>query len=535
MTTIQNPILKGFNPDPSILRVEDDYYIATSTFEWFPGVQIHHSRDLVHWELIGHPLDERRLLDMRGNPNSGGIWAPCLSYHEGVFYLIYTDVKSLAGAFKDTPNYLTTATDIRGPWSDPVYLNSSGFDPSLFHDDDGRKWLVNLIWDHRKNRNPFHGIVLQEYSETEGKLIGPKEVIFKGTGLGCTEGPHIYKRNGWYYLMTAEGGTGYEHAVTVARSRSLNGPYEVDPGNPILSSHGDLSLPLQKAGHGSLVETQNGEWYLVHLCSRPLPGLQQSPLGRETAIQKCEWTEDGWIRPVNGQRPQLEVQAPDLHAAPVSIPVDCDHFDEPSLSAAYSTLREPADASWLSLTERPGYLRLYGRQSLNSHFSQSLIAKRIQHFSFEAETAVEFEPEHFQQMAGLICYYNSKNYYYLRISRDEQLGKTLNVLVGDNGAYDEALSEELSVKDWDQCFLKVRIEGDEVQFLASPDRESWMKVGGPLQFGHLSDEYATRHTDGFFTDWGFTGAFVGLCVQDLSGEKKAADFDYFICRSTEEF
>lgn len=534
MTMIQNPILKGFNPDPSIVRVGDDYYIATSTFEWFPGVQIHHSRDLVHWELIAHPLGELRLLNMRGNPNSGGIWAPCLSYDNGIFYLIYTDVKSLAGAFKDTPNYLTTATDIRGPWSDPVYLNSSGFDPSLFHDEDGRKWLLNMIWDHRKNRNPFYGIVIQEYSTEENRLVGPKEIIYKGTELGCTEGPHIYKRNGWYYLVVAEGGTGYEHAVTVARSRNLHGPYETDPGNPILTSNGDETLTLQKAGHASLVETRNGEWYMVHLCSRPLPALRQSPLGRETSIQKCEWTEDGWIRPVGGRRPQVEVQAPELTSAPASASVEYDHFEQDRLSLHYATLREPADPSWLSLTERPGYLRLYGRESLNSHHSQSLAARRMQYFYMEAETVVEFEPDHFQQMAGLVCYYNSKNYYYLRISRDESLGKSLNVLISDNGVYDEALREDIPVNDWGSIYLKVQIRGADLQFLASPDKQHWIEVGGALPFGHLSDEYATRETNGFFSDWGFTGAFVGLCVQDLSGEGKAADFDYFICRKADE-
>lgn len=527
MSTIHNPILKGFNPDPSILRVGDDYYIATSTFEWFPGVQIHHSRDLIHWELIGHPLDERRLLDMRGNPNSGGVWAPCLSYDNGRFYLVYTDVKSLAGAFKDTPNYVTTAEDIRGPWSDPVYLNSSGFDPSLFHDDDGRKWLVNMIWDHRKNRNPFHGIVIQEYSETEQKLVGPKEVIFRGTELGCTEGPHLYKKDGYYYLVTAEGGTGLEHAVTVARSRSLFGPYEVDPQNPVLTSNGDPDAPLQKAGHASLVDMPQGEWYMVHLCSRPLPGLQQSPLGRETAIQRCAWTEDGWIRPVEGRRPQVIVQAPDLPAAPVKEPEICDHFVGDALSVHYATLREPADRTWLSLSDRPGYLRLYGRESLNSQHSQSLVARRIQHYDLEAETKVDFTPESFQQMAGLVCYYNSKNYYYLRLSQDELAGLSLNVLVSDNGMYDELLTEEFPVNDWAECYLKVVIKGPDLQFMASPDGETWYEIGGSLPFGHLSDEYATRHINGFFTDWGFTGAFVGLCVQDLTGERKPADFDYF--------
>ncbi|REJ13534.1 MAG: glycoside hydrolase 43 family protein, partial [Paenibacillaceae bacterium] len=173
MKTIHNPVLRGFNPDPSILRVGDDYYIATSTFEWFPGVQIHHSRDLRHWRLAARPLERRSQLDMLGNPDSGGIWAPCLSYADGLFHLVFTDVKSHVGPFKDTHNYLVTAPSIEGPWSEPIYLNSSGFDPSLFHDDDGRKWLVNMIWDYRKGKNKFAGIALQEYSPEQKRLVGP--------------------------------------------------------------------------------------------------------------------------------------------------------------------------------------------------------------------------------------------------------------------------------------------------------------------------------------------------------------------------
>ncbi len=260
MSYINNPILRGFNPDPSILRVGDDYYIATSTFEWFPGIQIHHSKDLVHWRVLTRPLNRTSQLDMLGNVNSGGVWAPCLSYDNGIFYLIYTDVKSRKGAFKDTHNYLVTSTDIMGPWSEPIYLNSSGFDPSLFHDDDGSKWLLNMIWDFRKGRNQFAGIVIQEYSPAEQKLIGSVTNIFPGTELGRTEGPHLYKRNGYYYLLTAEGGTRYEHAATLARSTSIIGPYEAAPHNPILTSFGHPELPLQKAGHASLVETQTGEW-----------------------------------------------------------------------------------------------------------------------------------------------------------------------------------------------------------------------------------------------------------------------------------
>ncbi len=187
---IRNPILPGFNPDPSILRVADDYYIATSTFEWYPGVQIHHSRDLVNWRLLTRPLRRASQLNMLGDPDSCGIWAPCLSFSGGQFYLIYTDVKrygrtSQAGAsgasLRDFHNYLVTSDRIDGEWTDPVYLNSSGFDPSLFHDDDGRKYLLNMLWDHRPGQNRFAGIVLQEYSESQRKLIGDRRLIFEGT------------------------------------------------------------------------------------------------------------------------------------------------------------------------------------------------------------------------------------------------------------------------------------------------------------------------------------------------------------------
>ncbi|HXI94251.1 MAG TPA: family 43 glycosylhydrolase, partial [Blastocatellia bacterium] len=203
VATIQNPILRGFNPDPSIVRAGDDYYIATSTFEWFPGVQIHHSRDLMHWRLLSRPLNRPSQLNMLGDPDSCGVWAPCLSYDGGLFYLIYTDVKrygrtsqpgGVGAGLRDLHNYLVTCPTIDGQWSDPVYLNSSGFDPSLFHDDDRRKYLVNMLWDHRPGKNRFGGIVLQEYSAAQRKLVGERRNVFTGTSIGFTEAPHLYKR-----------------------------------------------------------------------------------------------------------------------------------------------------------------------------------------------------------------------------------------------------------------------------------------------------------------------------------------------------
>ena len=193
---IRNPILRGFNPDPAILRVGSDYYIATSTFEWYPGVQIFRSADLGNWRLASRPLNNARLLDMTGVPDSCGIWAPCLSHADGLFWLCYTIVRRFDGDFKDAHNYITTCETIDGDWSDPVYINSSGFDPSLFHDDDGRKWHMNMLWDHRPGRSRFGGILLQEYSHAERRLVGEAVNIYSGTATGLTEGPHIYKRAG---------------------------------------------------------------------------------------------------------------------------------------------------------------------------------------------------------------------------------------------------------------------------------------------------------------------------------------------------
>lgn len=519
---IHNPILRGFNPDPSIVRVGDDYYIATSTFEWFPGVQIHHSRDLVHWRLLTHPLTRVSQLDMAGNPDSCGIWAPCLSYCDGRFYLVYTNVRKFTLGYFDGHNYLVTAENIEGPWSEPVYLNSSGFDPSLFHDTDGRKWIVNMIWDCRYPGKFFGGIELQEYSEKEQRLIGQRKYIFKGTPLGGTEGPHLYKRGGYYYLMLAEGGTGYEHSVTIARSRTIDGPYEVDPQNPMLTSFPDPHLELQKAGHASLVETQNGEWYLPHLCGRPQGQQRRCMLGRETAIQKCVWTDDGWLRLVQGgNAPAVEVEAPAL--PPVTFPSepDRDDFDGASLSIHFNSLRVPIEESWCSLSERPGFVRLRGRESLQSLYRQSLIARRVQAFQCEAETCVEFEPDHFQQMAGLVCLYGTKHYYYLRITHDDNLGKALGILARDVDKF-EILAEDVSIAGWDRVYLRARIDYPRLQFYCCQDGTTWRAFGPKLDASKLSDEYVSRSC--------FTGAFVGICVQDLGGTRRHADFDYFAYR-----
>jgi len=546
MSQIQNPILPGFFPDPSICRVGEDYYIANSTFEWFPGVSLHHSRDLVNWRLIGHALTRQSQLDLRGIVDSGGVWAPSLSHADGQFWLTYTNIRTwgMGRPFKDIGIYLTTAKDIRGPWSEPVELNSIGFDPSLFHDDDGRKWLVNMEWDFRKGRHRFAGIVIQEYDPKSQKLVGPMTKILEKTGI-LTEGPNLYKRDGWYYLMLAEGGTGWNHGISMARARNLLGPYELDPQPSVLTSRDDPTLALQKAGHGELVQTPAGEWYLAHLASRPIktsagknlasPDKTASAqahagdrcvLGRETCLQRVEW-RDGWLRlATGGTKPQDSLSAPkDLLPHPWPELPGRDDFDSANLDVRWSSLRQPVSESWLSLAERRGWLRLRGGDSLFSLFRQSLLARRVQHFQFIAETCLEFSPTHFTQMAGLICYYDTRQHFYLRVTHEEKAGKVLGIVLTDDGAYDELADSQIVINGWKLIYLRATVDNERLQFRASPDGETWRNIGPVLDMSKLSDDYGSTLR--------FTGAMVGMCAQDIGGTHAVADFDYFDYRPTE--
>ena len=529
--TIQNPIIRGFNPDPSILRVEDDYYVVTSTFEWFPGYQTHHSRDLRHWKLVGRPLDRVSQLDMRGVPDSCGVWAPCISYKPDnkTFYLLYANVRRFDGPFKDTPNFVVTSNDIIGDWSEPVYLNSSGFDASFFHDDDGKTWLVNMIVDHRKNKF-FGGIVLQEFDCELNKAVGEIHHIFQGTGHGRTEGPHIYKRNGWYYLLVAEGGTGFEHCMTLARSRNITGPYEVHPENPIITAKNTPDSFLQKTGHGDLVETPDGDWYAVFLTGRPLTRRGRCITGRETSIEKMQWRDDWLYLACGGNVPREFVEAPDLPDHPFETGPSRLDFDDQNIDINFQALRIPMTDDWVNQKERPGYLRLYGRESLGSCFEQSLVARRVQAHHTVTTTCMEFEPVSYQQMAGLVCFYNTYHYHYLHVlGNDDGSRKYLDIISCDKLEATEPLAEPVDVTGADRIFLKADFDGASLQFFYAlnhePANDQWQKIGPVLDGSILSDEYVEGHPGPFRPC--FTGAIVGICCQDLSGRNLHADFDWF--------
>ena len=547
---IHNPILKGFHPDPSIVRVGEDYYIATSTFEWWPGIRLHHSTDLVHWELIEYPLNRTSQLDLRGVGASQGVWAPCLTYDKGIFYLLYTVVTAFYCNMYDTNNYLVTATDIHGPWSEPIALNNFGFDPSLFHDDDGRKYMVSMVTDHRVPKKYVGRLVLQEYDPVQKKMTGPVKDIYRADKI-FLEGPHIFKRNGWYYLFSADTGTGELHGQTIQRSRDIWGPYEMykadfmertadNEAYSILTSRHHENILLQKSGHCDLVETPEGEWYAVHLCGRAsdrrnpadavrFAGARRYMLGRETAIQKMKWTEDDWLVMEDGStEPKEYVEEPaGNHSTKEPITEEGressgaavrDDFNTPVLDPDYQSLRIPMTEHYLSLTERVGYLRMYGRSGLSSKFSQTLIARRLTEYDMEISTKLEFEPEVFKQMAGLILMYDTDNYLYLHVSRDEDCGKCIALLKAENKKY-EYLTDYLPVFSGLPIYLKADMRNGYFTFSYRLEGSDWQTIAENIDGSFMSDEACTE-------GW-FTGAMAGICCQDLTGFGKYADFDWF--------
>ena len=525
MATVFNPILPGFHPDPSIVRVGDVYYIATSTFEWYPGVCIYRSTDLVNWQLAARPLADLTMLDMRGNPDSCGVWAPCLTYHNDRFYLAFTNTRRFAGDFKDTPNFITSAETVEGPWTAPIHVNSNGFDPSVFHDTSGKSYWLNMVWNHRSvsGRNNFlpHrffcGIQCQEIDLSRGKLIGESKMIFEGSPIGLSEGPHITKRGECYYLMVAEGGTGKDHTVTVARSKSVWGPYEVAPNTPLVSSAAEPHSMLKRAGHGDWVDSPQGETYLVHLCSRPLPYRGRSVMGRETALQKVLWSEDGWPYLASGGRSPASVLDLEADFLP-SLINEHVQFSTQELPDTYHSLRYPLPEEICYVDD--GYLVLHGQESLGSWFEQSLLARRQQSFCYSYTVDLAFTPTHFQQMAGLTCYYNSIKYYYLHVTHDEDLGRVLDVsMCAGNWHSQYPMDKPIVLPHTGVVSLKAEVNYDLLTLHYKVEGASWIKLPMCLDFSVLSDELGDGGADA-----NFTGSFVGICCQDLSGHKHPARF-----------
>jgi xylan 1,4-beta-xylosidase len=509
--TFLNPILPGCYPDPSICRVGEDYYLVTSTFEYFPGLPIFHSRDLVHWHQIGHVLDRPSQLDLDEIRPSGGLYAPTIRHHNGTFYVINTmvDGKRRAG------NFVVTATRPQGPWSEPNWLEDvEGFDPSLFFDDDGRVWYTA----NRLNEKGFYTghteIYLREIDIRDTKFIGEEIVLWDGAVKGAVwaEAAHIYKANGYYYLLIAEGGTAHHHAVTIARSKVITGPYEPNRGNPILTHrHLGLDYPIVGTGHADLVETQNGELWLVLLAMRPYGGYYYN-LGRETFLVPAQWEDDWLIVSPGTGRVEFEYPAPNLPEHIYPSPPARDDFNDTKLAHRWNFLRTPRE-DFYSLTERPGFLRLRLRpQKLSELTDPSFVGRRQQHIDFTAQTEFEFKPQLDNECAGLALLQNKDFYYLFVVTRETD---AVVCLIKRSHGKDETLATQPLRAG--RSTLKVTAHEQDYSFYFSTDGQ-WQALAENIDGRILSTPVAG----------GFVGAYIAM-VASSNGQPSAnhADFDWF--------
>ncbi|MFC4061274.1 glycoside hydrolase family 43 protein [Planomonospora corallina] len=505
MRTFANPVLAGCHPDPSVCRVGDDYYLVTSSFEWYPGVPVFHSRDLVHWRQLGHVLDRPSQLPLDGVRPSGGIYAPTIRHHGGLFYVITTLVDGPAGSV----NFVVTAADPAGPWSEPHPLDLPGaYDPSLFFDDDGSAWVTanRPVGDDGRGE-----VFLRRLDLASMTLTGPEHVLWTGALHDAVwpEASHLYKVDGHYYLLIAEGGTDIDHAITVARAEQVTGPYRGNPRNPILT-HRDLGRdhPITGTGHGDLVRTPGGEWWMVLLAMRPYGGYHYN-LGRETFLTPVRW-EDGW--PL-ASRVGPECRAPALPEHRWPAEPACDHFDAPVLAPCWNHLRTPREPYW-SLTERPGHLRLRVRpETLTGRGNPSLVARRQQHRDFAVHAALDFTPGP-GECAGLVLVQNDD--FHIRHVLTERGLETVLRRAGE-----ETVTSRVPAPGG-RILLGVEARGQEYRLRYATAPGEWRQAGEPLDGRLLSSTVAG----------GFTGAYVGVyAAGGQAGQAghawNTADFDWF--------
>jgi len=497
-TTFHNPILTGFHPDPSVCRVGDDFYLTNSTFEFFPGLPIYHSRDLVHWDLIGNTLDRMSQLPLKGASDSSGLYAPTLRYWKGTFYLICDNVSGGG-------NFIVTAKDPAGPWSEPVWLGDYGIDGSLFFDDDGK------IYYHRAGADNGNGISQGEIDPATLKLKDPLKKIWEYPGE-WNEGPHLYKINGTYYLISATGGTESHHQEVVARSSSPWGPFESSPHNPLLTERDDPNSPIQCAGHADLVEAPDGTWWSVFLGTRPHNGM--SVLGRETFLAPVTWMKDGWPIVGKDHHVALEMEAPKLKPLAVAAVPSKTVFDGSPLGRKWLHIRN-YDPTNISLEERKGYLRLHAaKDGLNSRWEEpAFIGQRQPAFRFTARTEMEFKPQQDGEEAGLCVRANEGNHYEIGLRK---FGGTTQLFVRNRIQNREYLMAQEPVT-LDKVQLEISGTEEKYQFAFSADGKTWT----PLAVSPSDD--LSREKAG-----GFTGAVLGLYATANGKDSKAtADFAWF--------
>lgn len=514
--TFKNPILPGFYPDPSICRVGDTYYMVNSSFEWFPGLPIHKSKDLVNWEKIGYGLQRLdQIVYKDGLDNSNGIYAPTIRFHEGNFYIITTMVGQLG-------NFIIKAKDPAGPWSKPIWIkNAPGIDPSLFWDDDGHCYYTGAaVIDGSKGNWPGkNGIWMQEINPDSGILLGEKKQLTFGHAANArwAEGPHLYKINGEYLLLIGEGGTGEYHAVTVFNSKSLWGPYIPNHANPIMTHrHLGKTYPIGQTGHADLVQTQFGDWWMVMLAKRQIDGY--TTLARETFLAEVVMTQqESGVTPIVNPGVgllQAEQKRPNLPWNPVPEVIERDEFTAETLNLEWNFLLTPR-SQWYTIQNGKLEIKLRPEQ-ITELVNPSFIARRTKNFNYEAKTKLSFKTTKEKEKAGLVIYRRYGNNYQLLKGKNE-ITLIKNVQEGNKG---KLIPQVVATVPYNQSevVLSAKVEGIRVQFLYGENEGNLKPIGDTQDYTIVSDEVAQR----------FNGIYVGMYATSMGKESKnKAAFDWF--------
>lgn len=488
----RNPVIPGFYPDPSVCRVGNDYYLVNSTFEYFPGVPIFHSKDLVNWQQIGHCLTRKSQLPLDNCGVSSGIYAPSIRYHNGVFYMVTTNLNGVG-------NFYVTATDPAGEWSDPIRVRQGGIDPDIIFDG-GKTYFVT----------EGQQIHLSEIDIKTGKLLTEPCAIWPGTGGRYPEAPHIYKKDGYYYLMIAEGGTEYGHKVTIARSRNIWGPYESNPANPILThiNQNAQNNPIQGTGHADLIEAQDGSWWMVHLGFRPQSGSHHV-LGRETFLTPVKWDKNAWPV-VNGNgTTSIDMSCPTLPLHPFAEPSALTTFNTTTLPLEWTFLRNPDSLNYCLNSKRKGILRLKGSDhSLNDLASPTFLGRRQQHINFTATAAIDGYNLKKNGRGGITIFMTNTSHYDLYLTPDKHI--ELHCRLGNI----DYTVRRLPFSGKKIC---LRVEGSAhfYHFSYSTDNTTYTPLGD-LDTRYLSSESVGN----------FTGVFIALFAEGQGCTIDYRSFEY---------
>jgi len=527
ISNINNPVIPGFNPDPSVCRVGEDYYLVTSTFEYFPGVPVYHSKDLVNWQMIGHVIHRPGQLDYSNISSTAGIYAPTIRYHRGIYYVITTMVGGLRDSIVEQKgNFIMTAQNPAGPWSDPHWIdNAPGIDPSLFFDEDNRVYYTGNRHEENSKFRAEKDIWIQEIDLDNFELKGPVSVLdsrpyFESNiigGAAAFEAPHLYKKDGTYYLLIAHGGTGIGHAASIWKSDSPLGPWEMNPGNPILTHRGYEQSGINCTGHADIFKTDDGEWWTVFLGVRS-KDKKNNVMGRETFLSKVDWSGEWPVINPDGEtgRTAHSIPAPEMWDGEQRSFNFRDDFNDDQLQPDWTFIRNPK-TTWWDQSTKAGYMQLKLRPEVIEDYSRPVfMGIRVIEMNCTFTTSLDFTPQKPGECAGMAFLRGHKPHWSLVKEMHENQARA-------SVYYADSLLSGTDLRGSGELGLKITLEDFKLSFFIKEDAGDWQKICE-----------TDGHELGFPPAGRFTGSFCGLYATSRgdSNVNNVAGFDWYEMKKT---